>query len=123
MTPPSAGLARKWRDVEQAEPQVCSVNTRKPRKPRPYRGRADLVGVCREWVVGDPGIEPGMGLPGGVTVRCRTLQLVARCISGHRPEREPVDTGAPSARQPQMRSGLFAVPLMWQGRISAGERR
>ncbi len=29
-------------------------------------------------VVGDPGIEPGMGLPGGVTVRCRTLQLVAR---------------------------------------------
>ncbi len=29
-------------------------------------------------MVGDPGIEPGMGLPGGVTVRCRTLQLVAR---------------------------------------------
>ena len=29
-------------------------------------------------VVGDPGIEPGMGLPGGVTVRCRTLQLVTR---------------------------------------------
>ncbi|SFQ69576.1 23S rRNA (guanosine2251-2'-O)-methyltransferase [Donghicola eburneus] len=28
-------------------------------------------------MVGDPGIEPGMGLPGGVTVRCRTLQLVA----------------------------------------------
>jgi 23S rRNA (guanosine2251-2'-O)-methyltransferase len=28
--------------------------------------------------VGDPGIEPGVGLPGGVTVRCRTLQLVAR---------------------------------------------
>ena len=27
-------------------------------------------------VVGDPGIEPGMGLPGGVTVRCRTLQRV-----------------------------------------------
>ena len=27
-------------------------------------------------MVGDPGIEPGMGLPGGVTVRCRTLQLV-----------------------------------------------
>ena len=29
-------------------------------------------------MVGDPGIEPGMGLPGGVTVRCRTLQHVAR---------------------------------------------
>ena len=29
-------------------------------------------------MVGDPGIEPGMGLPGGVTVRCRPLQLVAR---------------------------------------------
>ena len=27
--------------------------------------------------MGDPGIEPGMGHPGGVTVRCRTLQLVA----------------------------------------------
>jgi len=29
-------------------------------------------------MVGDPGIEPGMGRPGGVTVPCRTLQLVAR---------------------------------------------
>jgi hypothetical protein len=28
-------------------------------------------------MVGDPGIEPGAGLPGGVTVRCRTLQRVA----------------------------------------------
>ena len=28
-------------------------------------------------MVGDPGIEPGVGLPGGVTVRCRTLQHVA----------------------------------------------
>jgi 23S rRNA (guanosine2251-2'-O)-methyltransferase len=28
--------------------------------------------------VGDPGIEPGVGRPGGVTVPCRTLQLVAR---------------------------------------------
>ena len=27
--------------------------------------------------MGDPGIEPGVGLPGGVTVRCRTLQHVA----------------------------------------------
>ena len=29
-------------------------------------------------MVGDPGIEPGMGFPGGVTVRCRTLQHVAQ---------------------------------------------
>jgi 23S rRNA (guanosine2251-2'-O)-methyltransferase len=29
-------------------------------------------------MVGDPGIEPGVGRPGGVTVPCRTLQLVAR---------------------------------------------
>ena len=28
-------------------------------------------------MVGDPGIEPGAGRPGGVTVRCRTLQRVA----------------------------------------------
>ena len=40
-------------------------------------------------MVGDPGIEPGMGLPGGVTVRCRTLQHVARRErrdSRHRPQ-------------------------------------
>ena len=36
------------------------------------------IHVFQEEVVGDPGIEPGMGLPGGVTVRCRTLQHVAR---------------------------------------------
>lgn len=29
-------------------------------------------------MVGDPGIEPGMGHPGGVTVHCRTLQRVAQ---------------------------------------------
>jgi hypothetical protein len=33
-------------------------------------------------MVGDPGIEPGMGHPGGVTVRCRTLQPVARSAIG-----------------------------------------
>lgn len=32
-------------------------------------------------LVGDPGIEPGMGHPGGVTVRCRTLQPVARSLT------------------------------------------
>lgn len=34
--------------------------------------------VLNDFLVGDPGIEPGMGLPGGVTVRCRTLQHVTR---------------------------------------------
>ena len=37
-----------------------------------------LLPIRIKRLVGDPGIEPGMGLPGGVTVRCRTLQLVAR---------------------------------------------
>ncbi len=36
-------------------------------------------------MVGDPGIEPGVGHPGGVTVPCRTLQPVARYnVSEHR---------------------------------------
>ena len=38
-------------------------------------------------MVGDPGIEPGMGLPGGVTVRCRTLQHVARAAARGQPTR------------------------------------
>jgi|GEM_PF-5029950 len=42
-------------------------------------------------MVGDPGIEPGMGLPGGFTVRCRTLQRVALS--------EGVDTPGSGARQ------------------------
>jgi len=33
-------------------------------------------------MVGDPGIEPGMSLLGGVTVRCRTLQHVAQRGTG-----------------------------------------
>jgi len=33
-------------------------------------------------MVGDPGIEPGAGRPGGVTVPCRTLQLVAHTSGG-----------------------------------------
>jgi 23S rRNA (guanosine2251-2'-O)-methyltransferase len=32
-------------------------------------------------MVGDPGIEPGAGRPGGVTVPCRTLQLVAHTLA------------------------------------------
>ena len=31
-----------------------------------------------ECVVGDLGIEPSVGFPGGVTVRCRTLQPAAQ---------------------------------------------
>ncbi len=51
-----------------------------PRMPgRPAHGwrfpGSDHHGVA---LVGDPGIEPGMGLPGGFTVRCRTLQRVAQ---------------------------------------------
>lgn len=48
-------------------------------------GRAEPLGLrmseMEEKVVGDPGIEPGMSLLGGVTVRCRTLQPVAH--EGH----------------------------------------
>jgi len=33
-------------------------------------------------MVGDPGIEPGAGRPGGVTVPCRTLQRVAHWVGG-----------------------------------------
>ena len=50
--------------------------------------------------MGDPGIEPGVGRPGGVTVRCRTLQLVA-----HRVRPEGVtgvgDTRGAGGRQPE----------------------
>jgi len=31
-------------------------------------------------MVGDPGIEPGVGCPGGFTVRCRTLQHVPQAL-------------------------------------------
>jgi hypothetical protein len=59
-------------------------------------------------MVGDPGIEPGMGLPGGVTVRCRTLQHVAR--------RDGLDSFAPFGRQPKnpmpaVASGLSFRPV------------
>ena len=45
------------------------------------RGRPDR----KRAMVGDPGIEPGAGRPGGVTVRCRTLQLVAHRVKASRP--------------------------------------
>lgn len=49
-------------------------------------------------MVGDPGIEPGVGRPGGVTVRCRTLQLVAHRV---KPEGITVagDSGGAGGRQ------------------------
>jgi len=43
----------------------------------PFKGLGDFQ-AKKSRVVGDPGIEPGMGYPGGVTVRCRTLQHVPR---------------------------------------------
>lgn len=54
-------------------------------------------------MVGDPGIEPGMGLPGGVTVRCRTLQHVAR--------RDAVDNRGGLGRQLQ----ISVASGTWQG--------
>lgn len=39
--------------------------------------------ILKGKMVGDPGIEPGMSLLGGVTVRCRTLQHVARRKRGN----------------------------------------
>jgi 23S rRNA (guanosine2251-2'-O)-methyltransferase len=72
-------------------PGICCSSSRRrhERRSRPVAAlvRASFQGE----MVGDPGIEPGMGLPGGVTVRCRTLQHVAR--------REGVDSPAPMGRQ------------------------
>ncbi len=59
-------------------------------------------------VVGDPGIEPGMGLPGGVTVRCRTLQLVAR-VCGRASERVGVITSVGGGRQQENSLQLSAA--------------
>ena len=62
-------------------------------------------------VVGDPGIEPGMGLPGGVTVRCRTLQHVARrtprrggVITDRRRGRQAVKREKTRPRQERLRA-------------------
>jgi hypothetical protein len=57
-------------------------------------------------MVGDPGIEPGMGLPGGVTVRCRTLQHVAR--------REAVDNRGGWGRQPEICVALGLGKGAWR---------
>ena len=55
-------------------PSICVENT------IPYgqfnRNSKENKGISE--MVGDPGIEPGMSLLGGVTVRCRTLQHVAQ---------------------------------------------
>ena len=63
-------------------PEWHDVNPDVPN--RPSQGILSDAGAISpdELLVGDPGIEPGMGLPGGVTVRCRTLQHVA---PGHTP--------------------------------------
>ena len=64
----------------------CSARKSLPRQsPRPPHNALNFIELRRlpqtsqkGEVVGDPGIEPGVGFPGGVTVHCRTLQLVAR---------------------------------------------
>ena len=55
-----------------------SRDLRNPNTPKDARKSRCAVHRHVGEVVGDPGIEPGVGLPGGVTVRCRTLQPVAR---------------------------------------------
>ena len=67
---------------------------RRPAQPAGRRHDGSQGSLFEDGVlVGDPGIEPGMGYPGGVTVRCRTLQHVPRaCIrppSGRIPEWRP----------------------------------
>jgi 23S rRNA (guanosine2251-2'-O)-methyltransferase len=64
-------------------------------------------------MVGDPGIEPGMGLPGGVTVRCRTLQHVAR--------RDGLDSRAPFGRQPKNPVPAGASGLSFHARLRVGQ--
>jgi len=75
-------------------------------------------------MVGDPGIEPGVGRPGGVTVRCRTLQPVARSAIGKsRCVNWRVDTHPETSRQPEngslptimrlLLSLLHAIDRLW----------
>lgn len=67
-------------------------------------------------MVGDPGIEPGMGLPGGVTVRCRTLQLVARI--GLERSAPPTVSGCLRVQAEgvnrKIRAFFTPVPLAWK---------
>jgi len=51
-------------------------------------------------MVGDPGIEPGTGRPGRVTVSCRTLQRVA-----HWPCLLPAGSGGVKAEMPACVAG------------------
>ena len=76
-------------------------------------------------MVGDPGIEPGVGLPGGVTVRCRTLQHVARPGEPLRAcsDREGVITKQPQARQQEIDTAprIVAKGVLGQAQLlSAG---
>ncbi len=73
-----------------------------------------LVVVYVGEMVGDPGIEPGVGLPGGVTVRCLTLKHVAHCCG--------VDTEAGEARQESKTSEKGALrPLFACGEFTPAE--
>ena len=62
-------------------------------------------------MVGDPGIEPGTGRPGRVTVSCRTLQRVAHSRGVDKelpPERQGGKAGATPLRP--TRSGIIVPP-------------
>jgi len=72
-------------------------------------------------VVGDPGIEPGMGLPGGVTVRCRTLQHVARGPALGPARRRIYAGGSGSSRRNSPLTGLVREgDTREEGRARAG---
>ena len=71
---------------------------------------AQASGLLREEMVGDLGIEPSMGFPGGVTVRCRTLQPVALYAAACAKARQP--TRAANFRAARSQSnclGCFAA--------------
>ena len=72
-------------------------------------------------MVGDPGIEPGVGLPGGVTVRCRTLQPVARCRTAMIARREALDSARPNLRQGESPLHSDALRAILGAHSSVGE--
>ena len=70
-------------------------------------------------MVGDPGIEPGVGLPGGVTVRCRTLQPVAQSRATETARRAALDSARPKLRQGEtpLRSNALRAILRAHGTV------
>jgi len=71
-------------------------------------------------MVGDPGIEPGVSLLGGVTVPCRTLQPAARTLVPKWATCcERLDSGHLLTRQPE--NPLRIARARFRNRVS-GER-